>query len=116
MTTILVHLNVELDDADPRTAGDIGNAVIDSVQVPRSVVCVAMAEQIDGPADLGAECGHTADGNGFTYVCDMPVGHTGMHRQRTQLHGSVSTTNWGDDGLAPHATRFPENGSYGRRR
>jgi len=61
-------------------------------------------------------CGHTAHGNGFTYICDLKQGHTGLHRQRTQLRDSVSTTNWGDDGLSMYATKYPENGSYGRRR
>lgn len=49
-------------------------------------------------------CGHEATGNGFDYVCDLPAGHSGLHRQRLQLRDSVSITNWGDDGLAPHAT------------
>lgn len=49
-------------------------------------------------------CGHSASGNGFNFVCDLPEGHTGLHRQRTQLRDSVSITNWGDDGKAIHAT------------
>lgn len=50
-------------------------------------------------------CGHTASGNGFVFVCDLPAEHPDqLHRQRTQLLDSVSVTNWGDDGLAPWAT------------
>lgn len=50
-------------------------------------------------------CGHTAYGNGFVFVCDLPAEHpTTLHRQRTQLRDSVSVTNWGDDGKAPWAT------------
>jgi len=67
----------------------------------------------EDPEERDEECAHMATGNGFVYRCDLPAGHTGMHRQRTQLRGSVSTTNWGDDGLAPHATKYPENGTYG---
>ena len=55
-------------------------------------------------------CGHEADGNGFDYKCDLPEGHKGLHAERVKLRGAgqteyTQTTNWGDDGLAPHATR-----------
>lgn len=52
-----------------------------------------------------SRCEHSASGNGFVFVCDLPAGHKGLHAQRTQLRDGPSTTNWGDDGLAPHATK-----------
>ncbi len=50
------------------------------------------------------ECGHTASGNGFVFICDKLQGHKGLHAQRMQLRDGVETTNWGSDGKAPHAT------------
>jgi len=56
-------------------------------------------------------CGHTAHGNGFAFSCDKPEGHIGLHEQRDVLMRSnpndtyVERTNWGDDGLAPWATK-----------
>jgi hypothetical protein len=50
-------------------------------------------------------CGHTTEGNGFTFRCDLSEGHRGLHAQRTKLRDHIETTNWGDDGLAWHATR-----------
>lgn len=61
------------------------------------------------------QCGHTATGHGFGYICDLPSGHQGLHRQRLELRDGVSITNWGDDGLAPHATKYPEAGSLRQR-
>ena len=50
-------------------------------------------------------CGHTASGNGFVFVCDLPKAHpNSLHRQQTQFQDNVSITNWGDDGLARWAT------------
>lgn len=64
-------------------------------------------------------CGHVAIGGSGDFVCDLPRGHRGYHAQRTKLRGAsglyTSTTNWGDDGLAPHATKYPENGTYLKR-
>ena len=61
---------------------------------------------------LETRCGHTAAGNGFTYSCDLPIGHKGWHEKRTKLRSSkppygpmVEYTNWGDDGLAMHASK-----------
>jgi hypothetical protein len=64
------------------------------------------------PTAPGRRCGHVALGNGFEYVCTLKEGHAGLHEQRLQLERNISVTNWGDDGLAPHATKYPENGSY----
>lgn len=50
-------------------------------------------------------CGHTAAGNGFTFVCDLPKDHEGWHQQTTQLRESSERTNWGDDGLATWASK-----------
>ena len=58
------------------------------------------------------KCNHSTYGNGFYFTCDRAKNHKGLHRQRTPLRDTVSITNWGDDGLAPHATRYPENGTY----
>jgi hypothetical protein len=49
-------------------------------------------------------CGHIASGNGFVFVCDLPKNHPTLHRQHTQLRDRIEVTDWGDDGLAPHAT------------
>lgn len=64
---------------------------------------------------MPARCDHTATGHGFSYRCDLPAGHEGLHAQHDRLrgpHGSTvaQVTNWGDDGLAPHATagRLPQ--------
>lgn len=57
-------------------------------------------------------CGHTTDGNGFVWTCGRPAGHKGSHGASVRLRDGVSTTNWGDDGLALHATKYPENGTY----
>jgi hypothetical protein len=58
------------------------------------------------------KCGHSTSGNGFYFTCDRAKNHQGLHKQRLQLRDSVSITDWGDDGLAPHATRYPENNTY----
>ena len=50
-------------------------------------------------------CGHTAEGNGFLFVCDLPKGHRDWHRQRKELRDGPSITNWGDDGLATWASK-----------
>jgi hypothetical protein len=55
--------------------------------------------------DKTERCGHTVTANGFVFICDLPKSHpTRLHEQRLQLRDHVSITNWGDDGLAPHAT------------
>lgn len=51
-------------------------------------------------------CGHTARGAcGEVFTCTLTEGHKGLHAERVRLRDGVSVTNWGDDGLAPHATR-----------
>jgi len=61
---------------------------------------------IDGAKILTerTRCGHTTNGNGFSFVCDLDRGHKGLHQQTTQLRNGPSRTNWGDDGKAPWAT------------
>lgn len=51
-------------------------------------------------------CGHTARGfSGETFTCDRRDGHDGLHAEHVRLRdGYVSETEWGSDGLAPHAT------------
>lgn len=51
------------------------------------------------------KCGHSATGNDFAYTCDLRAGHKGLHAQTDELRDGKQTTNWGDDGLAPHATK-----------
>ena len=53
-------------------------------------------------------CGHSAYGNGVLFVCDKPKGHGGLHEQKHRLRDRVERTNWGDDGLAAHATKYPD--------
>jgi len=55
--------------------------------------------------EVKQKCGHSTHGNGFHYECDKPVGHRGWHGQTTKLYEGSSTTNWGDDGLAIHASK-----------
>jgi hypothetical protein len=62
-------------------------------------------------AEARTECGHMCrGGDGVVRSCDLKAGHTGLHGKTIVLRGSMSgtyrsTTNWGDDGLAWHATR-----------
>jgi hypothetical protein len=57
------------------------------------------------------KCGHTAHGGNGPFTCDLSEGHRGWHAQRVTLRRSngpgtyTETTNWGDDGLAIHASR-----------
>lgn len=54
------------------------------------------------------KCGHTTSSGNGTFVCNRPKGHTGWHEQAVTLRGEsgpyTSRTNWGSDGLAPHAS------------
>lgn len=52
-------------------------------------------------------CGHQATGyDGGMFVCYLRAGHDGWHEETHRLRdGSVERTNWGDDGLAIHASQ-----------
>lgn len=53
-------------------------------------------------------CGHTATGSSGAFTCYLRPGHEGLHAETFRLRdGATSTTNWGDDGLAPWATTDP---------
>lgn len=56
---------------------------------------------------MHAKCGHTTEGNLGLLVCDKPKGHKGWHEQTTKLRGRIESTNWGNDGLAMHASKEP---------
>lgn len=61
------------------------------------------------------KCGHLSmGGDGILRTCDRENGHKGHHGRTVQLRDGKSTTNWGDDGLAIHATKYPENGTAPR--
>jgi len=56
-------------------------------------------------------CGHVAGSSNGVFVCGLPRGHRGWHEQAVRLRSSrapyseyVERTNWGDDGLAVHAS------------
>ena len=51
-------------------------------------------------------CGHVAESGNGTFTCFLPVGHAGWHEESVRFRdGSTERTNWGDDGLAMHASR-----------
>ena len=62
---------------------------------------------------MTAACGHTASGSAGVYRCDLPEGHKGWHEQSVKLRATsppfdrtmTERTNWGDDGLAVHASK-----------
>jgi hypothetical protein len=53
-------------------------------------------------------CDHTTNGNGRTFVCDLPAGHNGWHQETDQLRDGPQHTNWGDDGLSIYASKDSE--------
>jgi hypothetical protein len=50
------------------------------------------------------ECGHTTSNGGWTFTCNRPHGHAGLHRETVKLRDGTSRTDWGDDGKATWAT------------
>ena len=51
-------------------------------------------------------CGHACNSANGNWKCCLPAGHAGWHEEAFRLRdGTVERTNWGDDGLAVHASK-----------